>query len=53
MRVTAVGAPAPAADSWVVLEGRLDGIEGEGRKRVPVLAVDRLVPIETPVRQYE
>jgi uncharacterized repeat protein (TIGR03943 family) len=53
VRVKAVGAPAPPADSWVVLEGRLDGVDGEGRKRVPVLAVDRLVPIETPVQQYE
>lgn len=53
VRVTAAGAPAPAADSWVTLEGRFDGTEGEGRTRVPVLAVDRLQPIETPVQQYE
>ena len=52
-RVTVTGAPPPAADSWVVLEGRFDGVEGEGRKRVPVLAVDRLQPVEAPVQQYE
>jgi uncharacterized repeat protein (TIGR03943 family) len=50
-RVTVTG--APAADSWVVLEGRFDGVEGEGRRRVPVLAVDRLQPVEAPVQQYE
>jgi uncharacterized repeat protein (TIGR03943 family) len=53
VRVSVTGAPAPAADSWVVLEGRFSGVEGEGRRRVPVLAVDRLQPVEAPVQQYE
>lgn len=53
IRVQTAGVPAPAADSWVTLEGRFSRIEGEGRKRVPVLQVDRVVPIEAPVQQYE
>ena len=53
VRVSVTGAEAPAADSWVVLEGRFSGVEGEGRRRVPVLAVDRLQPVEAPVQQYE
>lgn len=53
VRVKAVGAEAPAADSWVVLEGRLDGVDGEGRKRIPVLAIDALTAVEAPVQQYE
>lgn len=53
VRVKAVGAPAPAADSWVVLEGRFRGVEGEGRTRVPVLDVAALQPVEAPVQQYE
>jgi uncharacterized repeat protein (TIGR03943 family) len=53
VRVRAGGAPAPAADSWVQLEGRFDGVEGEGSERVPVLAVERVQPVEPPVQQYE
>lgn len=53
VRVKAVGAPAPAPDSWVVLEGRFAGVEGEGRKRVPVLEVAGVRPIEAPIQQYE
>jgi uncharacterized repeat protein (TIGR03943 family) len=53
IRVRAAGVAAPPADSWVTLEGRLSGEEGEGRRRVPVLTVDALTPIEAPVQQYE
>jgi uncharacterized repeat protein (TIGR03943 family) len=53
VRVKAEGTPAPAADSWVVLEGRFEGTEGEGRKRIPVLAVSGITPIDAPVQQYE
>jgi len=53
IRVQTAGQPAPAADSWVMLEGRFSRIEGEGARRVPVLQVDRVVPVEAPVQQYE
>jgi uncharacterized repeat protein (TIGR03943 family) len=53
IRVQTAGAPAPAADSWVTLEGRFSRIEGEGARRVPVLQVDRVVPVDAPVQQYE
>jgi uncharacterized repeat protein (TIGR03943 family) len=53
VRVKAVGAQEPASDTWVTLEGRFNGVDGEGRKRVPKLAVDRVVPVEAPVQQYE
>lgn len=39
------------------LEGRFDGVEGEGRTRIPVLAVSALTPVDAPVdapvQQYE
>ena len=53
IRVQAVGAPAPAADTWVTLEGRLTGEQGEGTRRVPVLTVDSLTPVQAPVQTYE
>ena len=53
IRVQTAGPPAPAADSWVTLVGRLDGIGGEGARRVPVLRVESVVPVEAPVQQYE
>jgi uncharacterized repeat protein (TIGR03943 family) len=53
VRVEVVGAPAPAADSWVTVQGRLTRLEGEGSRRVPVLAVDSVRPVDAPVQQYE
>lgn len=53
VRVRAVGASEPAADSWVRLEGRFDGVDGEGSRRVPVLQVQAVEAVEAPVQQYE
>lgn len=53
VRVRAVGAAAPPADSWVRLEGRLDGVDGQGSRRVPVLQVQAVEAVEAPVQQYE
>jgi uncharacterized repeat protein (TIGR03943 family) len=53
VRVRTAGTPAPTADSWVTVEGRLTGTDGEGRTRVPVLDVERIQPVDAPVQQYE
>lgn len=53
VRVRTTGTPAPAADSWVTLTGRFSRLDGEGRKRVPVLSVDSVQAVEAPVQQYE
>jgi uncharacterized repeat protein (TIGR03943 family) len=53
VRVKVVGAPPPAADSWVTLQGRLTRLDGEGARGVPVLAVDSVRAVEAPTQQYE